>query len=387
VGTDGSDGAHRARWQALEAAVRLSLDAVQREVGRLWAEEARRSRAARVELMTIVALVSEPRLARRAKEVLEQVVRAHPSRTILVTWTQGNEASLTAEVSLHQPPDGGPACGDFIEIEAVGSARDWVPQNIDRLILSDLPVGLWWVGDLPDFDNLFDRAVLSADLVVVNSSEMDLRDLEKLSSIMGRSRGRYALADLTWIRLHALQELVARFFDDPGARRCTQSVERVTIEFALRPGTTDVASTQAGLLVGWIANALSLNATRVEWNRGPTWAEVNLGSVAVRFESRAHPDVPPGGILRLVVECRCDAGRFAIERQDDDPHAFKWTREVPGVATPPHTLRLAAPDEPSLLLRCLSQPRHDPLLEASLAAAVRIVRPVAPRFSAAPPNG
>jgi len=366
--------------------VRLSLDAVEREIGRLWEEEARRSKAARVELLTLVALVNEPGLFDRAVNVVAQVARVQPSRTMVVVWKDGAAPTITADAALHQPPAGGAPCGDAITIEAIGAAREWLPQNIDRLILSDLPVCLWWVGDLPDFDDLFDRAVLSADLVVVNSGEMDLRDIEKLSSIAGHSRGRYALADLTWIRLRPLQELVARFFDDPGCTRCARSVDRVTIEFSPREGELDVASTQAGLLFGWMAHALSLGAGSVEWRRGPTWGEVTLGKVVARFEHRPRRDVLPGAILRVAIECggaTASPSRFEIERQDD-PQVFKWSREVAGAPTPPQTLRVGEHDEAALLIRCLGRPKADPLLEASLAAATRIIRPIAPRLSVSP---
>jgi glucose-6-phosphate dehydrogenase assembly protein OpcA len=362
--------------------VRLSLDAVEREVGRLWEEEARRSKAARIELLTLVVLVSEPALVARATKVVEQVVRAHPSRTIVVVWKKGGEATITADVALHQPGPNGAPCGDAITVEAIGVARAWLPQNIDRMILSDVPVCLWWVGDLPDFDNLFDRAVLSSDLVVVNSGEMDLRDIEKLSLIAARSKGRYALADLTWIRLRPLQELVARFFDDESARPFLKSVERVTIEFSPREGELDVASTQAGLLFGWMARALSLRPEGVAWKRGPTWGEATLANVVARFDHRPRPDVPPGAILKVAIECGGGA-RFEIERQDD-PQVFRWSRDVPGATTPPQTLRIAIQDESSLLIRCLGRPKADPLLEASLNMAMRIVRPIAPRLSTAP---
>jgi len=367
--------------------VRLSLDAVEREIDRLWEEEARRTQAPRIELLTLVALVSEPGLLARTTRVVADVVRVHPSRTVVVDWKTGGEAAITADAALHAAGPGGAPCGDAIAVEAVGGAREWLPQNIDRLILSDLPVCLWWVGDLPDFDNLFDRAVLSADLVVVNSGEMDLRDIEKLSTIAGRSRGRYAIADLTWIRLRPLQELVARFFDDQGTHPCLQSVERVTIEFSPRPGETDVASTQAGLLFGWMANALSLKPDDVYWRRGPTWGEATIGNVVARFEHRPRPDVPPGAILRVGIECRGRvSARFEIERQED-PQVFRWSRDVPGAPTPPQTLRVVDPGESTLLIRCLGRPKRDPLLEASLAMTTRIVRPVAPRLSIQPRKG
>ncbi len=358
--------------------MRLSLDAVELEVARLWEDEARKSGAARVELLTLVALVSDLALLDRAQRVVATAVRASPSRTIVVTWTSGPSAAITADATLHRVSPGGTACGDAIVLEATGAAREWLPENIGRLALPDLPVCVWWVGDLPDFDRLFDRMVVDADLVVVNSGEMDLRDLEKLSTIVRRFRGDCALRDLAWIRLRPLQDLIARFFDDPPARACLPALARVTIEFAPREGDQDVASTQAGLLFGWMANALSLETEGVGWRRGGGWGEAAFGRVIARFVQRPRSDVPPGSILRVFIEC--DGARFELERQED-PRVFRWSREAPGAPVPPQTVRIGIPEEETLLVRCLERPKRDRLLERSLYVASRIVRPVAPRLS------
>jgi glucose-6-phosphate dehydrogenase assembly protein OpcA len=358
--------------------VSLSLDQVEREVARLWEEEARNSGGARVALLTLVALVSEPRFLERARGVVSDVVRAHPSRTIVAVWREGAPQSITADVALHRPAPSAPACGDAIDLEAVGEAREWLPGNADRIALPDLPVCIWWVGDLPDFDDLFDRMVVNADVVIVNSQEMDLRDLEKLASIATRSRGRYALADLTWTRLRWLQDLVARFFDDEPGRAQMPLVERILIEYSPRDGEQDAASTRAGLLFGWIAHALALPTQGAQWKRGDTWAEVRLGSVTARFAQRPQAQVRPGGIVRVAFEC--PEARFEVARLED-PQLFRWSREVPGVPTPPQVLRVASHEEATLLVRSLERPRRDRLLETSLEVASRIVRPVAPRLS------
>jgi glucose-6-phosphate dehydrogenase assembly protein OpcA len=331
--------------------------------------------------LTLVALVSEPSLLERAQKVVAEVVRAHPSRTIVAVWKGGEKPAITADVALHRAAASAPACGDAITLEAVGDGREWLPENVDRLALPDLPRCVWWVGDLPDFDRLFDRFVVDADLVVVNSGEMDLRDLEKLSTIALRLREGCALSDLTWIRLRPLQELVARFFDDERVLGCLPALERVTIEFAPREVELDVASTQAGLLFGWIANALSLRSEAVQWKQEEGWGEARLGRIVARFERRLRRDVPAGTILRVAFEG--DGARFEIERQED-PQVFRWSREVPGVPTPPQTLRIGIHEEAKLLTRCLERPQRDPLLENSLHMASRIVRPVAPRLSKRP---
>ena len=325
-------------------------------------------------------MVSEPGLVERAKDVLARVAPAHPSRTLLVTWRSSEVSAITADVALHRAP-GGSACGDAIAVEATGSAREWLPENVDRLALPDLPICVWWVGDLPDYDRLFDRMAKLGDVVIVNSGEMDLRDLEKLSGVASRGRETCAMSDLTWIRLRPLQELVARFFDDPVARQCVQALDRVTIEFSPRDDEKDVASTQAGLLFGWMANALSLRHEGVQWKRGPAWGEVTLGRTVARFVHHPRADVPPGSILRLAFEC--EGARFEIERQDD-PRLLRWSRETPGSPVPPQTLRVDIFEEAALLIRCLERPRRDRLFDRSLHVGSRIVRPIAPRLSSLP---
>ncbi len=361
--------------------MRLSLDKVELEIARLWEEEARRSRATRVELMTLVALVSESHLLDRARDVVQRVARAYPLRTVLASWTDSDRPAITAEVALHRPSPEGAACGDAISVEATGSAREWLPENAERLALPDLPMCVWWVGDLPDYDRLFDRMARAADLVVVNSEEMDLRDLEKLSTVSARVRHTCAFSDLAWIRLRTMQELVARFFDDAAGRECVRSLERVTIEFSPRGGEKDVASTQAGLLFGWMANALSMRAEGVQWKRGPTWGEATLGKVVARFVHHPRTDVPPGSILRVSIEC--DGARFDIERQDD-PRVLRWSRETPGAPVSPQTIGVDIAEEAGLLVRCLERPRRDFLFENSLHLGSRIVRPIAPRLSSLP---
>jgi glucose-6-phosphate dehydrogenase assembly protein OpcA len=362
--------------------MRLAVNDVERELGKLWEAEANKQGATRVGLLTLVALVSEPRLLERAQKVVSDVVKLHPLRTIVAAWKDGPTPSLTADVDLHRVSPGGPVCGDSIALEAVGSAREWLPGNADRLALADLPVCMWWVGDLPDYDDLFDRMVVNADVVIVNSQDMDLRDLEKLSAVARRSGGRYALADLAWIRLHSIQDLVARFFDDEAGRAYLDKVERIEIEYSPREGEQDATSTRSGLLFGWIAHVLKLPVEAPMWKRGEGWAEVRLGEVVARFEPKLKPGVRPGGVVRLSILCK--GARFDLERQDD-PQIFRWSRDVPGATTPPQLLRIQSLDETTLLCRCLERPKQDPLLEASMHVGSRIVQPVAPRLSDAPP--
>jgi glucose-6-phosphate dehydrogenase assembly protein OpcA len=366
--------------------VSVALESAERELSALWAEETRRTGAPRIGLMTLVALVAEAPLLERAQSVAAQVVQAYPSRTIVANCREGDVPRIGAIVALHRAHPTAPARGDAITLEAWGAGREWLPDNVERLALPDLPICVWWVGDLPDFDRLFERSLVAADLVIVNSGEMDLRDLEKLTDIVVRARDRYALSDLTWFRLRPLQDLIARFFDGSPGAAVARRLQRLTIDFVPLdrpvPGQpVDVASTGAALLSGWIAHALALPVEAPRWSRTDQAAEVSLGPFVARFVRGSRADVRAGSVLRVVLEA--EGARFDLERQED-PCVFRWSREVAGAPVTSQMLRIEIPDEAELLIRCLERTKRDPLFEASLESASRIVRLVAPRLSARP---
>lgn len=378
---------------SLVGAARVPLDRVDWALHRLWEQDEQAGgTGAHASLCTIVALASLPSLVGRANEVLAQVVRVHPARTITASWTADGPPEIVAEVALHRDPDrGGEACGDAVALLATGGARVWLPENVDRLLLSGVPAYIWWVGDLPDYDDLFDRLVRCADVAVVNSAEMDLRDLEKLSRIADESRGAYAVADLTWVRLRGMMDLVARFFDAPESRPWLDRLARVTMGFSPRDGETDVVSTRVGLLVGWLGNALGFRPETARWTRdagGGSLAIERRGGpgVLLRFDRDPRAGADPGSITRIELVCgTAGEARFSVARQED-PRTLSWSCVAPGLALPEHTLRFGSHEEPKLLARFLDRPARDPLYEAALRMGSRIVRPVAPRFSEAPPR-
>jgi glucose-6-phosphate dehydrogenase assembly protein OpcA len=234
--------------------------------------------------------------------------------------------------------------------------------------------------------------VRRADIVLVNSAEMDLRDLEKLAQIVRACQGAHAFMDLTWVRLRGMQDLVARFFDDPHARPYLDSLSELSFVYSPRDNETDVASTRAGLLLGWIGSALGFVADSAKWKREPGGGELvvsreNGTSVKVRFAQEKREGVHDGAIVRIEMRCDGEEGcaRFDLARQSD-PAIFQWSCEVPGVTMPPQLLKFASHDEADLMTRTLERPTRDRLLEASLRKASSLVRPVAPRLSEHPPR-
>jgi glucose-6-phosphate dehydrogenase assembly protein OpcA len=360
----------------------VSLADAERALVRLWDEEEKRTGkpAAHPSLLTIAAIASEERLLPRAEEVLARVLSVHPARTIACVMRNDGEPRIAAAADLHRNAKG-EALADRITLETYGSAREWLPDAIDRLVKSGLPSCVWWVGDLPDADDLFDRCVARCDIALVNSSEMDLRDLEKLARIVTSVRGVHAVGDLTWVRLRGMQDLIARFFDDPAARPYAAKIKEITIAYSPRDGEPDVASTRVGLLLGWLGHALRWRPETAKWQRGEVRSTLTISGVTVHVVKDRRENVHDGAVTRF--EIVCDGARFELARQED-PRILIWSCEGEGICIPSQTLRFGSHEEPKLLARFLERPARDRLLEASLLTGSRIVQSVAPRLSSFP---
>ncbi len=371
----------------------IPLDQVEQTLTRLWEEEVRSDRSvAHATLLNLVVLVSHDSLLERAQSMIAELVKYHAARTITVTWTEEGTPEIEADVGLYRTGDTrNSACGERIFLRAHGTARLWVPENIERLALSGLPYIVWWVGDLPDRDNLLERIIERADLAVVNSAEMDLRDLVKLADVADKFPNT-ALTDLTWVRLRGLQDLIARFFDDPETRPYLEELTQIHFSYSCRESETDVASTRVGLLLGWLCQALDVDTDRCMWSVRKHGGDVFLGRenphppVHVRIAHDRRPGVHDGALTRIELRAgQREQAKFLIERQED-PSNVLWSLDVPGLNTPSQLVRFESHFESNTLRRTLERPERDVLFESSLRAARSILKAVAPRLTS-PPTG
>lgn len=368
---------------------RVRLDAVDHELRALWEVASRAGVAGtRVQTMNLVALCETSLHAARATPALAAVAVAQGARTFLVTWGhQGAPPEIVADVALHPGTGGAIAAAESVRLHARGEARGWLPDAIGKLLSPDLPVAIWWVGDLPDHDALFDRAAEGADLCVFDSGEMDLRDLPRLSALAARaarSSRAFALADFSWLRLASWQELVARFFDPPECAPLLSSLDRISIRFQPRPYDPEPISTPAALFAGWLCARLGWSLARLDAPTGGGALEATLRGASgaaptLRFEPLARGAVAPGGLQEIVLEA--GAARFHVERSADDPCVLCWSSAGARYEVAPQCVRLAASlarDEAETLPRLLERPIRDPNLEESLHAAASLVATIAP---------
>ena len=154
-------------------------------------------------------------------------------------------------------------CCEQIVIQAAGREIDHLPSLVRPLVVSDLPVFLWW-RDLPDFqDALFTGLVQSSDRVIIDSAGLpDAKGgLRTLAALVEKRAQWTAFSDLSWCRLTSWRVLVAGFFDAPECRPYLARLDRVQIKSSARSSNERSIPTDGLLLAAWLASRLKWTST------------------------------------------------------------------------------------------------------------------------------
>jgi glucose-6-phosphate dehydrogenase assembly protein OpcA len=162
-----------------------SVAEIVRALARIWTEapptaigpDGEPHVVARTSVLNLVTVARRPELADRALATFTSLTGRHPSRSIVVVTVDPDgprslRADITAQCTL--PRHGGTAmCFETVVVVAGGDAGAHIASIIPPLLIHDLPVALWWLGDVPfgrtDFEQLTGRA-LETDRLVVDGS-------------------------------------------------------------------------------------------------------------------------------------------------------------------------------------------------------------------------
>src|SRR5260221_13309074 len=105
-------------------------------------------------------------------------------------------------------------CFDQATMLATGGVLRSISNIVQPLLKPDLPVYLWWLGDPPDNDTIFNSLLQLSDRVIVDSTsffnpEQDIHPL----ALLRQAAPDCALSDLNWGRLTPWRQLIIQFFD------------------------------------------------------------------------------------------------------------------------------------------------------------------------------
>jgi glucose-6-phosphate dehydrogenase assembly protein OpcA len=231
------------------------------------------------------------------ERVLEEIGGSRPLRAIVIAPTQGAPRARVSSTCWAGPTH--EVCTERI---AIRGARAALPSAVISLLVADLPVFVWWRGELPpEGDPVLGEMIEMATRMVVDSDETGLDAVVRVERLAS------GLADLGWARTAAWREAIAALFD--GRRQRSALDHLIGIDVKGPPS-------QAALIAGWLRSRLH--------------RQVGLDTTRATRLNR--------------IELLCGDERFLIERSGRYGHG---TARGPGL--PERTVALPSPTTAALL--------------------------------------
>jgi glucose-6-phosphate dehydrogenase assembly protein OpcA len=345
------------------APVPVAIEYVQGQLHELWRHVAEAAQAkggahavTTAQVLNLIVHAASHEAANEYASDIALLVGKHPSRVItMVNDPKETEMPVQAWVSIscQVPPAGGrQVCCEQISVSAGGDAVRQIPAAIIPLLMTELPVFLWWPQGAPFDDYLFRTLSASLDRLMVDSTTFENPEgtLATMSDLLKAEWPNISYTDMSWGRLTRWRELIAQFFDGPSLRPYLDRINNISIRFALsqRGG---VNRAQALLLAGWLASRLGWQPANPVYElirseqRGHSAARLSLRAGSRPITLMLHPgpwqgDIP-GEINSVVLEVLPDdaqegstptpEARFTVALSDKEDECAWTCVELQGV--------------------------------------------------------
>ena len=356
---------------SVEQDVRVDVAGIEKELAELWRSNKSNDEGAltRAALWNVVAHTANDEQRSKASEVLGRASAAVPQRTIVVRSNPAGDPEIASWISAncHLIGGGKQVCSEEIAISAGGERIYRVPPLVNALLIPDMPVAVWWLGDLPTEHEKYVEALLDpADRLIVDSVHFDSpADLALISRIAEQTLT--APADLNWVRLEEWRAATAAIFDPPHMRARLATIRRVRVISGASDETFFGEGVEALLFASWIT-------AQVEHYVDSTGkVESARGAVDYAFERRRQTN-DIGGIT--YVELGFEDGSAASISRDRERGVL--IANVDGsVSIPESVTRAIAQRLDQLVVRQLKRTDSDRVLLRVLPIATKLAKRLA----------
>jgi glucose-6-phosphate dehydrogenase assembly protein OpcA len=237
---------------AISPGLPVGVGEIERQLGRLW--EQSDAGKVRASLVNLVIYSEAPDAIEANTPLLSEIAADHAFRALLVQADpRSSKSAVSAWITAHchlREAGKKEICSEQITFRLDGAAAARLPSIVFSHLDSDLPLYLWWQGELhpdpePQLWRWVDRLIVdSADWSRPATQFLILREIATLG------HRRSGACDLNWTRLFHLRYAVAQVFDLPAARDRLSRIENVVISHARGRRLTALE------LLGWIASRL-----------------------------------------------------------------------------------------------------------------------------------
>jgi glucose-6-phosphate dehydrogenase assembly protein OpcA len=262
---------------------RVDVTSIERQLSALWQAQERKEEqpVTRAALWNVVAHTWTSGEHAQATEVLGRASASVPQRTIIVQSDPGGRGGAIGSwisANCHLIGGGRQVCSEEVSIVASGERVHHIAPLVKALLLPDMPVAVWWLGDLPDAQQQYAETLLDpADRWIVDSSQFDsAADLELVSRIAEQTTT--APADLNWARLEEWRAAAAALFDPPPMRERLQAIRRLKV-FTGGDGSFG-ANAEALLFAAWMA---AQSGTEIAYDLERRGEEAGIAAVELQF--------------------------------------------------------------------------------------------------------
>jgi glucose-6-phosphate dehydrogenase assembly protein OpcA len=359
--------------QALQSAdIRVDVSTIEKSLAELWRsnKDAGDEVLTRAALWNVVGHTSSREMHTQASEVLGKASAAVPQRTIIVRAEPAAPPEISSWISANCHPVGGgkQVCSEEIDIVAGGDRIHRVPPLVSALLIPDMPVAVWWLGDLPNEHENYVLALLeSADRLIVDSVHFDSpADLLLINRVAQKTTTMPA--DLNWVRLEEWRTATASIFDPPHMRPRLLNIRRVRVVAATSEQNLFGEVVESLLYTAWLSAQLGHQVDASGRVEGP------LGAIDYKIE-RQRQESGVGGIT--FAEIDFEDGSSASIARDRDRGIL--TANVDGAIRLPQSVTRCAVSQrlDELIVRQLKHVEGDRILLKALPLASRLAKRVA----------
>jgi glucose-6-phosphate dehydrogenase assembly protein OpcA len=225
-----------------------SPDAVDEDLMAVWREAAQAGPIARA-MMGNLIVYGDPAASREAGVLIDEVVRRHPSRVIMLKHDRAADRCQPLAASVGVVTFGYREARYGVEEIAVESACADVslPSIVRRFLRGDVPTSLWWTSDFALLPPIPSLVSLARQVVYDSRQWYDVPlAIRAIRPMLVRENGP-SLADVNWRRLDAMRRAIAHAIKEITATTMPP--------IAIRHRSGDAAI--GWLLAGWLARVRS----------------------------------------------------------------------------------------------------------------------------------
>lgn len=303
--------------------VRVDPAKIEKQLTELWRAGNRAPGAPSVTkaaLWNVVAHTWTSEHHAHAAEVLSRASELVPQRTIVVHADPAGREDMRSAISTNVHVAGGQkVASEEVSIVAAGDAVEHVPPLVSALLVPDMPVALWWLGDWPDDVRYAETLLDPADRLIFDSAQFDsLADLDFVCRIAEHTTT--APADLNWARIEEWRAATAALFDPPAMRERLGTIRNVRVVSGGPESFS--ADTEALLYVSWLRAQTALEDAEFEREFAAD-LEAGIGAVEIRFAddstAKLHGDRGRGVVISNIdgTETKLDCVTRANARREE----------------------------------------------------------------------